>query len=162
METHYYSFSMRSNVTMNVFIPTPGSDGSITQMNSTEKYDYVKGIPVVYLLHGAYGDAFSWIRYSNIDRYAQDRGIAVVMASAEGKGSIFSFVSVAILQGTITLLATLIKPVMTTQALSNLSLVGSILIFCVGLNLIFGQKIRVANFLPALVFAVVFAFIPGF
>ena len=83
METHYYSFSMRSNVTMNVFIPTPGSDGSITQMNSTEKYDYVKGIPVVYLLHGAYGDAFSWIRYSNIDRYAQDRGIAVVMASAE-------------------------------------------------------------------------------
>ncbi|MCH3986486.1 MAG: esterase family protein [Lachnospiraceae bacterium] len=83
METHYYSFSMRSNVTLNVFIPTPGSDGSITQMNSTEKYDYVKGIPVVYLLHGAYGDAFSWIRYSNIDRYAQDRGIAVVMASAD-------------------------------------------------------------------------------
>lgn len=88
--------------------------------------------------------------------------IVMVMASVEGKGSIFSFVSVGLLQGTITLLATLIKPVMTTQALSNLSLVGSILIFCVGLNLVFGQKVRVANFLPALVFAVAFAFIPGF
>lgn len=82
METHYYSFSMQSNITLNVFVPTPGSDGSITEMNNNKKYDYEEGLPVVYLLHGAYGDAFSWIRYSNIDRYAQDRGIVVVMASA--------------------------------------------------------------------------------
>ena len=83
METHYYSSSLNSNITMNVFIPTPGSSEQITQMGHCEKYDYDSGLPVLYLLHGAYGDAFSWIRYSNIDRYAQDRGIAVVMASAE-------------------------------------------------------------------------------
>lgn len=83
METHYYSFSLMSNTTLNVFIPTPGSSEQITQMNTVKKYNYREGLPVLYLLHGAYGDAFSWIRYSNIDRYAQDYGIAVVMASAE-------------------------------------------------------------------------------
>lgn len=83
METHYYSFSLMSNITLNVFVPTPGSSEAITYINTEKKYDYKKGLPVLYLLHGAYGDAFSWIRYSNIDRYAQDHGMVVVMASAE-------------------------------------------------------------------------------
>lgn len=83
METHYYSFSLLNNVTLNVFVPTPGSNEAVTDMNTVKKYDYKEGLPVLYLLHGAYGDAFSWIRYSNIDRYAQDRGIVVVMASGE-------------------------------------------------------------------------------
>lgn len=83
METHYYSFCMKSNITMNIFVPTPGSSEQIVEINHSEKYDYETGLPVLYLLHGAYGDAFSWIRYSNIDRYAQDKGIVVVMASAE-------------------------------------------------------------------------------
>ena len=67
METHYYSFSLLSNVTLNVFVPTPGSNEAVTDMNTVKKYDYKEGLPVLYLLHGAYGDAFSWIRYSNID-----------------------------------------------------------------------------------------------
>ncbi|MBQ8159767.1 MAG: tributyrin esterase [Clostridia bacterium] len=82
METHFYSFSMKSNITVNVLIPTPGSDCSIRDMEEGGKYNYRDGLPVVYLLHGAYGDAFSFLRYSNIERYAQDRGIACVMASA--------------------------------------------------------------------------------
>ena len=41
-----------------------------------------------------------------------------------------------------------------------LSLVGSVLIFCVGLNLVWGKKVRVANMLPAVVFAVTAALIP--
>ena len=83
MEVHYSSFAMGGNVTLNVFVPTPGSSEAITDMNTVKKYDYESGLPVLYLLHGAFGDAFSWLRYSNIDRYAQDRGIVVVMASAE-------------------------------------------------------------------------------
>jgi len=86
--------------------------------------------------------------------------IILVMACSLGKGCIFSAIPVFLLQGSVTLLARLIKPVMTDTALSNLSLVGSILIFCVGLNLVFGKKVRVANMLPALVFAVIFAFLP--
>ena len=41
--------------------------------------------------------------------------------------------------------------------MNNLSLVGSILIFCVGLNLIRDKKIRVANMLPALIIAAVWS-----
>lgn len=86
--------------------------------------------------------------------------IIIVMTGSMGKGCAFSAIPVGILQGSVTLLAKFIKPIMTTAALANLSLIGSILIFCVGLNLVWGKKIRVANLLPAIVLAVIFAFLP--
>ena len=86
--------------------------------------------------------------------------IILVMTCSLGKGCIFSAIPVALLQGGITILARFIKPLMTDSALSNLSLVGSILIFCVGVNLVWGKKVRVANLLPAIIFAVGFSFIP--
>lgn len=86
--------------------------------------------------------------------------IILVMTCSMGKGCMFSAIPVGLLQGLITVLARIIKPIMTEPALANLSLVGSILIFCVGVNLVWGKKIRVANLLPAIVFAVGFAFIP--
>ena len=86
--------------------------------------------------------------------------IIMVMTCSLGKGCMFSAIPVALWQGSITLLARLIKPIMTEAALANLSLVGSILIFCVGLNLVWGKKIRVANLLPSIVFAVIIAFLP--
>lgn len=91
---------------------------------------------------------------------ALDFVIVMVMTSSMGKGCIFSAIPVGVFQGTMTALATLIKPLMTEAALDNLSLIGSILIFCVGINLVWGKRIRVANFLPAIVFAVVAAFLP--
>jgi uncharacterized membrane protein YqgA involved in biofilm formation len=48
---------------------------------------------------------------------------------------------------------------MTDLAMDYLSLIGSVLIFCVGLNLVWGKKIRVANMLPAVVLAVAAALI---
>ena len=86
--------------------------------------------------------------------------IVMVMTCSLGKGCIFSAIPVAVFQGTITVLARLIKPLMTEAALANLSLIGSVLIFCVGVNLVWGKKIKVANFLPSLVFAVAISFIP--
>ncbi len=88
-----------------------------------------------------------------------DMIIILVMTVSLGKGCIFSAVPVGIFQGLVTILARLIEPVMTAQALSNLSLTGSVLIFCVGINLIWGKIIKVANLLPAIFFAVIFAFI---
>jgi uncharacterized membrane protein YqgA involved in biofilm formation len=67
---------------------------------------------------------------------------------------------VALLQGGVTALAALMKPIMTETALLYLSVVGNILIFCVGINLVFGKKIKVANLLPAIVFAILCAFLP--
>ena len=85
--------------------------------------------------------------------------IIMVMSCSMGRGAAFSAIPVAILQGSITALAGLVRPVMTETALNNLSCVGSVLIFCVGVNLIWGKKIRVANLLPAIVLAVAAAFI---
>ena len=86
--------------------------------------------------------------------------IIMVMTCSLGKGCAFSAIPVAVFQGAITALAKLIKPLMTDGALANISLVGSILIFCVGVNLVWEKKIKVANLLPSLVFAVAIAFLP--
>lgn len=85
--------------------------------------------------------------------------IIMVMSCSMGRGAVFSAIPVAILQGSITALAGLLRPVMTEAALANLSMVGNVLIFCVGLNLVWGKKVRVANLLPAIVIAVIAAFI---
>lgn len=86
--------------------------------------------------------------------------IIMVMTCSLGKGCIFSAIPVAVFQGLITALARIIKPLMTDGALANLSLIGSILIFCVGVNLVWDKRIKVANLLPSLVFAVAIAFLP--
>jgi uncharacterized membrane protein YqgA involved in biofilm formation len=85
--------------------------------------------------------------------------IVVVMTASMGKGCMFAAIPVFLLQGSVTLLARLVEPLMTEIALTNLSLTGSILIFCVGLNLVFDKKIKVANMLPAVLVAVVCAFV---
>ena len=84
--------------------------------------------------------------------------IVMVMTSSMGKGCIFSAIPVAVFQGGVTLLARLMQPLMTPAAQASLSLTGSMLIFCVGINLVWEKKIRVANLLPALVLAVAFSF----
>ena len=86
--------------------------------------------------------------------------IIAVMTCSMGKGCVFSAIPVAILQGSVTCLSKLIQPIMTEAALANLSLVGSVMIFCVGVNLVWDKRIRVANLLPAIVIAVVAAFLP--
>ena len=89
-----------------------------------------------------------------------DLVIICMMTASMGKGCVFSLIPVGILQGSVTALSVFLKPVMTEAALSNLSYVGSILIFCVGLNLVWGKKVKIANMLPAVVIAVLWAFLP--
>ena len=86
--------------------------------------------------------------------------IIMVMTSSMGKGCAFSAIPIFFFEGGITLLATLIAPLMTETAIANLSLVGSILIFCVGVNLVWGKTVRVANMLPAVLLAVTAAYLP--
>jgi len=86
--------------------------------------------------------------------------IIMVMTSSMGKGCAFSAIPVFIFEGGMTLLARVISPLMTDAALFNISMVGNILIFCVGINLLWGPKIRVANFLPSLIIAMCMTFLP--
>ena len=86
--------------------------------------------------------------------------IILVMTCSLGRGCAFSAIPVGIFQGLITALSVLIRPFMTDPALAGLSLVGSILIFCVGVNLVWDTKLRVANMLPAIIIAPLLTFLP--
>lgn len=88
--------------------------------------------------------------------------IIMVMSCSLGKGAVFSALPILVLEGGMTLLASVIKPIMTDIAMDYLAMVGSVLIFCVGINLVWGKKVRVANLLPALIVAVIASNFPGF
>lgn len=81
--------------------------------------------------------------------------IITVFAAAYGKGVIFSAIPVAVLQGVITLCARLIEPILTETSTADLSCIGSMLIFCVGVNLAFGKKFKVGNMLPAVIIPII-------
>ncbi len=87
--------------------------------------------------------------------------LILVMTGSMGKGCAFSAIPVFLCEGTMTLLANCLKPFMTELALSYISMIGSIMIFCIGMNLVFGKRIRVANLLPALVVVVIAALVQG-
>ncbi len=86
--------------------------------------------------------------------------IIMILTCSLGNGCIFSAIPVFICEGSMTLLAKLLSSVMTDLAIANISLIGSILIFCVGINLLFDKKISVANLLPSILIAILFAFLP--
>ena len=88
-----------------------------------------------------------------------DAIIIMVLTASLGRGCIFSAIPVGLFQGAITLAASLLEPLMTDAALTNIALTGSMMIFCVGVNVIWGQKFSVANMLPTLLFAPAFAFL---
>ena len=85
--------------------------------------------------------------------------IIAVMTSSLGKGCAFSAIPVFLFEGLITALAWLVSPVMTETSVDYVSLIGSVLIFCVGVNLVWEKKKRVANMLPAVLFAVIAAYL---
>ena len=77
--------------------------------------------------------------------------IVIVFASTLGIGVTFSALPLFVYQGSITLFATFLKPFLTQSVITNLSFIGSVLIFAVGINLCFYKKIKVANLLPAMI-----------
>ncbi|MGD9947441.1 MAG: DUF554 domain-containing protein [Desulfobulbus sp.] len=79
-----------------------------------------------------------------------DGVISVVFASAMGIGVLFSSVSVFLYQGTLTLAAVLLKPLLSPAAVTQMTSVGGLLIVAIGLNMLGMVKIRVGNLLPAI------------
>ena len=86
----------------------------------------------------------------------------IALTASLGKGVMFSAIPILLFQGSITLASSLLRPIMTPDVLDAISLVGGVLIFCVGWNILWNEKkIRVANLLPALVVAVVWTLLKG-
>ena len=78
---------------------------------------------------------------------------AMMLASSLGAGVLLSAVSVLVIQGSLVLLASLIAPFMSTGAINEMTCAGSILIIMIGTNLMGITKIKVADYLPAILFA---------
>lgn len=79
-----------------------------------------------------------------------DGVMSIVLAASLGSGVFLSVISVAFYQGLITVLASILEPLMTDTLICNLSLVGSVLVMAIGFNLLFDKKVvKVGNLLPA-------------
>jgi len=88
-----------------------------------------------------------------------DGVVAIFFASTFGIGVFFSVIPVGIYQGLITLAAGFIEPFLSDRLILNLSFIGSILIFAIGINMIFGKKIKSGNLLPAILAPIVYEII---
>lgn len=81
---------------------------------------------------------------------------SLILASTFGIGIILSAVILFIWQGSIYLLAFYISPYITQSLLSEISIIGGILLLATGLNILKIVKIKTLNFLPALSVPIIF------
>ena len=70
----FFSEALEVGTTMNVVLPQRSS----TQIG-VEAVTVSSRPPVLYLLHGLSDDHSAWVRYTSIERYAAEAGLAVVM-----------------------------------------------------------------------------------
>ncbi len=84
---------------------------------------------------------------------------AVILCSTIGIGVIFSALVVLLYQGFLVLLAQQLQFLMNPLYLNDFTSVGGMLVFAIGLKLLDVKQIKVANFLPALVLVLLFAFL---
>jgi len=81
----------------------------------------------------------------------------MIFASALGAGVMCSAIPMGIYQGALTLLSSFVHPFLEgTNIVSDLTLVGSVLIFAVGINLFSSKSIKVGNMLPALLVPIIY------
>jgi uncharacterized membrane protein YqgA involved in biofilm formation len=90
-----------------------------------------------------------------------DGTTAIFFASTLGIGVFFSILPLGLYQGLITISARYIEPYLSDVLISEISLIGSVLIFGIGINMIFGKKIKVGNLLPAVLVPVCYGAIKG-
>lgn len=81
---------------------------------------------------------------------------SMVLASTFGIGVLFSAIGVLVYQGAISLLGVYIEPFLSDAVISQMSFVGSILIFAIGIKTLGVAKIKVGNLLPAVFMPILF------
>ncbi len=107
---------------------------------------------------GLTGDSSILITKATLDLVS-----SMMLASSLGIGVLLSSVSVFIIQGGLVVLAGLISPFMSAGAINEMTCAGSLLIIMIGANLMGITKIKVADFLPAILFApIIYNIVPLF
>jgi len=76
--------------------------------------------------------------------------VSIILSSSLGLGVMFSAVPVLLYQGAITLMASVLKPLLVPAVIAQMSGVGGLLILGIGMNMLREKKIKVGNMLPAI------------
>lgn len=85
-----------------------------------------------------------------------DGFMAITFAASMGLGTLFSFVAIFVYQGLLTVLSTFLQPFATEQMLAEITGCGGAMIIMIGINLLGLKKIKTANYLPSLIFIILF------
>lgn len=85
-----------------------------------------------------------------------------IFSATLGVGVFFASIPVLLYQGTITILAEYLKPLLTAEVISQMSLIGNVLILGIGINILEIKNIKVANMLPAIFLPIVYYIIKSF
>ena len=79
---HVYSKAMEMTIGVSIVVPTLSADEMNRGVTSAEYYKPGMKYQTLWLLHGGGGDYLDYMRYSSIERYAEDNKVMVVMPSA--------------------------------------------------------------------------------
>ena len=99
------------------------------------------------------GSIDSGINGDNATLYSKsviDCVAAMALTSSLGFGVIFASLSVLFIEGGLTILATVVSPILTEYIISQMSVIGSLLIVALSFNMLGITKIKVMNFVPAI------------
>ena len=102
--------------------------------------------------------------YSTIfAKSALDGIMAVTIAATMGLGVVFSAACVFLYQGALTLLASVVEPLLSAQVITEMSAVGGVMLIATGINIagLAKERIRVGNMLPALIFPAIWFAVSG-
>ena len=105
------------------------------------------------------GSLESGLNGDNTTLYAKsvlDGVSSIIFSSTLGIGVFLSVFTVLIYQGSITLAASMLSGILSTSVITNMSVVGSVIIIGLGLNILGMTKIKVANLLPAIFIPIIF------
>lgn len=81
---------------------------------------------------------------------------SILLSATLGVGVVFSAVIVFLYQGIMFVVFYYSGSMLTAEFINVISLIGYVIIMCMGINFISGKKIKIMNLLPALVFAVIY------
>ena len=87
---------------------------------------------------------------------------STVLATSLGIGVLFASAFVFVFQGALVMLSQQLAPFLTPETITQLNGAGSLLILALGLNIVGITKIKIANYLPAIVFAPILTYIYSF
>ena len=105
------------------------------------------------------GSLESGLNGDNTTLYAKsvlDGVSSIIFSSTLGIGVFLSVFTVLIYQGSITLAASFVSGILSTSVITNMSVVGNLIIIGLGLNILGMTKIKVANLLPAIFIPIIF------